>query len=242
MRIYHTPRITAPEWAFDMTSQAHVLIGGTTGAGKSVALASLIKSLLRFTPDECRFCLIDPKGVELIDYDALPHSVGHFCDLDDIAFAVHKAVSIMEERFHIMTARREKQYSGEALYIIIDEYVDLKLAAKLNKKYKAMITDIMRIACKGRAAKIHLVICTQRPTREVIDGGIRACLPCVLALRCASAQESRNLTDKSGAEDLPLHGYGYYMTPSARGLEKVEIPLVEEGEMRMLIEYWRKQA
>ena len=64
MRIYHTPRITAPEWAFDMTSQAHVLIGGTTGAGKSVALASLIKSLLRFTPDECRFCLIDPKGVE----------------------------------------------------------------------------------------------------------------------------------------------------------------------------------
>ena len=242
MKYYTTPKITAPAWAFDMADQAHVLIGGTTGAGKSVALASFIKALLRYTPDEARFCLIDPKGVELVDYDALPHSVGHFCDLDDIAFAIHKAVSIMEERFHIMTARREKQYSGEALYIIIDEYVDLKLAAKHDKRYRGMITNIMRIACKGRAAKVHLVICTQRPTREVIDGGIRACLPCVLALRCASAQESRNLTDKSGAEDLPLHGFAYYMTPSARGIEKVQVPLVEEAEMRSLIEWWRKQA
>jgi len=242
MRVYTTPRITAPAWAFDMADQAHVLIGGTTGSGKSVALASFIKALLRFTPEECRFCLIDPKGVELIDYDALPHSVGHFCDLDDIAFAIHKAADIMAERFRIMTARREKQYSGEALYIIIDEYVDLKLAAKQDKRYRPMITDLMRIACKGRAAKVHLVICTQRPTREIIDGGIRACLPCILTLRCSSAQESRNLMDKSGAEELPLHGFAYYMTPSARGIEKVQVPLVEEAEMRSLIEWWRKQA
>ena len=103
-------------------------------------------------------------------------------------------------------------------------------------------TDFIRIACKGRAAKIHLIICTQRPTREIIDGSIRACLPCVLALRCSSAQESRNLIDRKGAEDLPLHGTGLYLTPSSKDIEEVPVPMVEESEMQALIDWWVKQA
>ena len=242
VKVYTTPRISAPAWQFDAVEQAHILIGGTTGAGKSVALAGIIRSLLRFTPDEVQLVLIDPKGVELIDYDALPHSLGHFCDPYRIQGAISYLADLMEERFQVMARRREKVFSGSAIYVVIDEYVDLKIAAKRDKKLQKTITDIIRIACKGRAAKIHLIICTQRPTREIIDGSIRACLPCVLALRCSSAQESRNLIDRKGAEDLPLHGTGLYLTPSAKDIEEVPVPMVEESEMKALIDWWVKQA
>ena len=237
MKYYTTPKITAPAWQFDAAEQAHMLIGGTTGSGKSVALAGIIRSLLRYTPDECQFLLIDPKGVELMDYDELPHSVGRFCDPAEISRVIHKSVEIMEERFQLMSRRREKSYSGPALYIVIDEYVDIKLrcGAKTEK-------DLVRIACKGRAAKVHLIICTQRPTREYIDGAIRACLPCVLALRCSSAQESRNLLDKKGAEDLPMYGTGLYLTPTSREIQRVPIPMVDDAEMRRLLEHWKWHA
>lgn len=237
VKVYTTPRITAPAWQFDAAKQAHILIGGTTGSGKSVALAGLIRSLLRFTPDECQFLLIDPKGVELIDYEDLPHSVGRFCDPLQIARVIHKSVEIMEERFSGMARRREKVYSGPDLWIVIDEFVDIRLNCPKETRQ-----DIIRIACKGRAAKIHLVICTQRPTREIIDGALRACLPCVLALRCSSAQESRNLLDRKGAEELPRVGSAYYLTPSERDIQRVDIPMVDEGEIRHLIDHWRRQA
>ena len=237
MRIYHTPKITAPAWAFDMTNQAHVLIGGTTGAGKSVALASLIRSLLRFTPDEAQLLLIDPKGVELTDYDELPHSLGRFCDPDEIARVIHGLADLMEDRFRIMRSRKEKQFSGASIFCIIDEYVDIKLLCP-----KQTEKDIIRIACKGRAAGIHLIICAQRPTRKIIDGSIRACLPCVLALRCSSAQESRNLIDRKGAEDLPIYGEALYLTPSAKDIQRVPVPMVDEAEMKRLIEHWKAQA
>lgn len=237
MKIYTTPKITAPAWQFDAAEQAHILIGGTTGSGKSVALAGLIKSLLRFTPDEVQLLLIDPKGVELTDYEPLPHSLGRFCDPDEIARVIDYTVTVMETRFREMRTRREKKYSGSAIYVIIDEYVDIRL--NCPKKTRQ---DIVKIACKGRAAGIHLVICTQRPTREIIDGALRACLPCVLALRCSSAQESRNLLDRKGAEDLPLFGYGLYMTPSAREIQRVPIPFVSDEEVASLVNHWKNQV
>lgn len=237
MKYYTTPKISAYEWQFDAASQPHLLIGGTTGSGKSVALAGIIRSLLRFTPDEAQFLLIDPKGVELTDYDELPHSLGRFCDPDEIANVIHGLADLMEDRFRIMRGRKEKQFSGASIFCIIDEYVDIKLLCP-----KQTEKDIIRIACKGRAAGIHLIICTQRPTREIIDGAIRACLPCVLALRCSSAQESRNLIDQRGAEDLPLHGEALYLTPSAKDIQRVPVPMVDEEEMKRLIEHWKRQA
>ncbi len=237
MKFYTTPKISAYEWQFDAASQPHILIGGTTGSGKSVALAGIIRSLLRFTPDEAQFLLIDPKGVELTDYDELPHSLGRFCDPDEIARVIHGLATLMEDRFRIMRSRKEKQFSGASIYCIIDESVDIKLLCP-----KQTEKDIIRIACKGRAAGIHLIICTQRPTREIIEGSIRACLPCVLALRCSSAQESRNLIDQRGAEDLPLHGEALYLTPSAKDIQRVPVPMVDEAEMKRLIEHWKAQA
>ena len=96
MKYYTTPKISAYEWQFDAASQPHLLIGGTTGSGKSVALAGIIRSLLRFTPDEAQLLLIDPKGVELTDYDELPHSLGRFCNPDEIARVIHGLADLMD--------------------------------------------------------------------------------------------------------------------------------------------------
>ena len=116
MKYYTTPKIRADEWQFDAASQPHILIGGTTGSGKSVALAGIIRSLLRFTPDEAQFLLIDPKGVELADYDELPHSLGRYCDPDEIARVIHGLADLMEDRFRIMRGRKEKTFSGASIF------------------------------------------------------------------------------------------------------------------------------
>ena len=237
MKYYTTPEITAPTWQFDITNQPHVLIGGTTGSGKSVALNGVLRSLMRFTPDEIQLVLIDPKGVELADWEAVPHTLGRFCDPGEIANAIHTMAEYMENRFKRMKESGLKRWDGADVYIVIDEYVDIRLNCS-----KEVRQDIIRIACKGRAAGIHLIVCTQRPTRDIIDGALRACLPCILALRCAAAQESRNLVGKNGAEELPLHGTGLYLTPSARGIQKVPVPMIDDEEVQRVINHWKVQA
>jgi len=235
-KIYTTPEISFPQYYADLTSQPHALIGGTTGSGKSVTLNGVLRSLMRFTPSEVGLVLIDPKGVELADWDRVPHSLGRFCDPEEIARIIAYCVDFMEQRFAWMKAANVKRHPGADIYIVIDEYVDIRLRCPKQTRQ-----DITRIACKGRAAGIHLIVCTQRPTREIIDGSLRACLPCVLALRTNSGQESRNLIDVKGAEDLPLHGEALYMTPSAKGITRVEVPFYDDAEIERIVRFWERQ-
>ena len=236
METYTTPELTFPRFYADMAAQAHVLIGGTTGAGKSVALNGFLRSLMRFTPDEAQLALIDPKGVELQDWERVPHTVARFIDPDEIAGGLEYIAEYMETRFRRMRQEGLKKWPGAALYVVIDEYVDIRLNTP-----KAAQNAVIRIACKGRAAGIHLIVCTQRPTREIIPGGLRACLPAILALRCSNTQESRNLLDQNGAEKLPHHGTGLYLTPAAVGIQKVEIPFYPDADLDAVIRSWEKQ-
>lgn len=236
MLTYTTPELTFPRYFADLAQQAHVLIGGTTGAGKSTALNGFLRSLMRFTPDELQLVLIDPKAVELQDWQRVPHTVARWISPEEITAGLKCAADYMEKRFKQMQADHVKRWQGPELYIIIDEYIDIKLRAEKAQR------DIIRIACKGRAAGIHLIICTQRPTRQIIDGTIRACLPAVLALRCSNAQESRNLIDQSGAEKLPRYGSGLYLTPSAVGIQRVEIPYYSPEDIERVISFWEKQT
>lgn len=235
MLTYTTPELTFPRFYADMAAQSHVLIGGTTGAGKSTALNGFLRSLMRFTPDEVQLVLIDPKGVELMDWQRVPHTLARFITPAEITRGLEFLAGYMEDRFKRMQAEKLKRWTGPDIYIIIDEYIDIKLRAEKAQR------DIIRIACKGRAAGIHLIICTQRPTRQIIDGTIRACLPAVLALRCSNAQESRNLIDQSGAEKLPRYGSGLYLTPSAVGIQRVEIPYYSPEDIERVISFWEKQ-
>lgn len=236
MKYYTTPETTAPRWMFALADQPHVLIGGTTGSGKSVALSGFLRSLMRFTPDEAKLVLIDPKGVELVDWDRVPHSLGHFCDPHDIERVLADMVDTMEGRFCAMRDRREKSFRGADVYIVIDEYVDIRLNCSKEARQ-----NLIKIACKGRAARIHLIICTQRPTREIIDGSLRACIPCTLALRCSCPQESRNLIDVRGAEALPLHGEALLRIPTDADLVRVTIPMTDDEEIASCIAAWEAQ-
>ena len=235
-KVYTTPELSFPAYYADLTAQPHALIGGTTGSGKSVTLNGVLRSLMRFTPDEVGLLLIDPKGVELADWERVPHSLGRFCDPEEISAVIAYAVDFMEQRFTTMKRSGLKRFPGADIYIVIDEYVDIRLRCPKQTRQ-----DITRIACKGRAAGIHLIVCTQRPTREIIDGSLRACLPCVLALRTNSGQESRNLIDIRGAEDLPLHGEALYMTPSAKGIQRVEVPFYDDAEIERIVSFWDRQ-
>ena len=237
MRYWITPNMkNIPNWHIDIEKQPHILIGGTTGAGKSVALNGLMFTLMRKAPCDVQFLLIDPKGVELVDYKALPHTIGHFVEIDEIERAIFWASAEMDRRFKEMAVQGIKKSTRADVYIVIDEYVDLKLQCS-----KQALKELARISAKGRASKVHIILCTQRPTRDVIDGTIKANFVTVLALRTHDAQESRNLIGVRGCEDLPLHGEAYYDTPSVKGLVKVKIPLIGEETIKSLVEYWRKQ-
>ena len=220
----------------DMEKQPHILIGGTTGAGKSVALNGFLFNLLGNAPSQTELVLIDPKGVELLDYKELPHTLGHFVEIEEIERAIFSVGAEMDSRFRVMAEMGVKVSTAPDLYMIIDEYVDLKLMCN-----NRAIRELARISAKGRASKVHIVLCTQRPTREVIDGTIKANFVTVLALRTHDAQESRNLIGVKGCEDLPLHGEAYYDTPSVKGLVKVKIPFVSEETINTLVEYWLRQ-
>lgn len=236
MKYYTTPETTAPRWMFALADQPHVLIGGTTGSGKSVALNGFLRSLMRFTPGEAQLLLIDPKGVELADWDRVPHSIGHFCEVDEIERVIAYMVDVMEGRFRDMKERHLKMFTGPDVYVVIDEYVDIRLNCSKETRQ-----NLVKIACKGRAARIHLIICTQRPTREIIDGSLRACIPCTLALRCSCPQESRNLIDVRGAEALPLHGEALLRIPTDADLVRVTIPMTDDEEIASCIAAWEAQ-
>ncbi len=237
METWKKPTITAPGWAWDMQEQPHVLIAGTTGAGKSTALNTFLVSLLHNAPTETRLILIDPKGVELLDYAPLPHTIVHARTIPAINSAITQAAAIMDARFLQMQSTGMKRYPGPDIYLIIDEYVDIKLLAGPGAE-----KQLIRIAAKGRAAKIHIILCTQRPTRDIINGAIKANFPAVLALRTHDKQESRNLIGTSGCEMLPRYGVAYYDTPTETELIQVNIPMIPEAVTRQIIAGWMAQA
>lgn len=219
--------------------QAHTLIAGTTGSGKSVMVSNLIRAIMfRFPqnmPGGAELILIDPKRVELAQYKPLPHTFLYASEPEEMYLALQGALTLVELRFKDMQARGERLYTGSDVYIIIDELADL-----LTTDKKRILPILQRIGQIGRAARVHLICCTQCPTAQILSTQLKVNFDSILALRTRSAQDSRNIIGISGAEKLPKYGKGIYQSPEEMHPWEVSIPLYDD--IPGLIEWWLAQV
>ncbi len=232
----------------DLAKLTHLLIAGTTGSGKSVCMNSLIISLLyKSSPDEVRLVMIDPKMVELGVYNGIPHlEVPVVTDPKKAAGALHKVVMEMEDRYRRFMERHVRDiFSYNAalanepdtpkmpqMVVIIDELADLMLVAA-----KEVEESICRIAQKARAAGIHLVIATQRPSADVITGLMKANIPSRIAFAVASQLESRIILDTMGAEKLVGRGDMLLFPLGAPKPSRVQGCLISSGEVEEVVKF-----
>lgn len=234
LKRWKTPGGTAAAACVDMLKQPHLLIAGSTGSGKSVLINTLIYTALYAAPHKAQFILIDPKRVELIDYARLPHTISYSTEPVEIAAALNYSIDLMESRYKKMQRKRQKKSDEGNVYIIIDEFADLMTTQK-----KQTLPALIRLAQLGRAANIHLILATQRPTKDIITGQIKVNIDARVALRCPTAQDSRNIINTKGAENLPRYGYGYYL--NANGCELIAIPLTPPEDLTNRIKWWTSQ-
>lgn len=237
---------------FDIVKMPHLLVAGTTGSGKSVCINSIIMSLLyKAKPDEVKLILIDPKTVEFSIYREIPHLMAPIlCDAKRAAAALNLAVLEMEKRFQMIREvgvrdiagynaitgndRYEHPYMPQ-LVIIIDELADLMMTAKDEVE-----TSICRLAQKARAAGIHLIIGTQRPSVDVITGLIKANIPSRIAFTVMSQVDSRTILDVAGAEKLIGRGDMLYMPIGSPKPLRVQGAFVSDDEVERVVEYVRR--
>lgn len=231
---YITPGGSTYDIYTDALRQPHLLIAGATGSGKSVIVNALIHAaLLRLPggPDGARLILIDPKRVELSQWRDMPHTEKYASEPDEMREALDMAMQITEKRFRQLQRQERKKYSGPDLYIIIDEFADL-----MTTQRKAITPTIQRLAQLGRAARVHLIIATQCPLRQIIQTEIKCNFDSRFGLRTRSAQDSRNIIERAGLERLPRYGQAVYMTPEGESL--YNIPMIPDTELARVAAWW----
>jgi len=247
----------------DLAGMPHVLIAGSTGSGKSVAINAMIMSLLfRTTPAQVRLILVDPKRVELGMYEGIPHLFTPIITEAKLAAnALRNAVREMERRLKLLASRSVRnidQYntklseSGMAslftdageeetplpyIVIIIDELADLMMLDRANVE-----ESITRLAQMARAVGIHLILATQRPSVDVITGLIKANVPTRISFRLASKVDSRTIIDDNGAESLLGRGDMLFRPPGTSRLMRLHAPYVSEKETAAVVDFWKAQG
>jgi S-DNA-T family DNA segregation ATPase FtsK/SpoIIIE len=237
--------------AADLAKMPHLLIAGATGSGKSVMVNALITSLLvRATPDEVRLILVDPKRVELADYNGMPHLlVPVITEADRARAALKWAVAEMETRYRRFagaTARNIASYNETRvdpadrlpyIVIIVDELADLMM-----RDGRTVEDPIVRLAQKARATGIHLVLATQRPSVNVVTGLIKANFPSRIAFAMASQIDSRTILDAPGAEDLIGRGDMLFQPSDLPRPIRLQGVFVSDKEIRAVTAHWRAEA
>ncbi len=260
----------------DLAKMPHLLVAGTTGSGKSVALnAMLLSFLFKATPEDVRLIMIDPKMLELSVYDGIPHLLAPvITDMKEAANGLRWCVAEMERRYKLMATmgvrnlegcnRKIKQAikDGEPLkdplwvipdgvenkqapelstlpyiVVVVDEFADMMMI--VGKKVEELIA---RIAQKARAAGIHLILATQRPSVDVITGLIKANIPTRIGLQVSSRIDSRTILDQGGAEQLLGHGDMLYLPPGAGVPIRVHGAFVADEEVHRVVKDWAKRA
>lgn len=215
----------------DMLEQAHLLIAGATGSGKSVIVNEIVHTGLLHTPNDVKFIFIDPKRVELAAYRKLPHTIGYASEPQEMVDLLNGTLNMIESRYKEMQKKGQKKYDGSDVYVIIDELADLMTTQK--KKVQPLIQRICQI---GRAAKVHMIACTQSPIAKVIPTEIKVNFDSRIGLRTSCAQDSRNILGANGCEELPLYGTGYYK--KSTGITKVKFNMMPESEHQRVIDWW----
>ncbi|MCF7790958.1 MAG: DNA translocase FtsK [Victivallales bacterium] len=244
----------------DLARAPHLLIAGATGSGKSVCVNTLLMSLLyKYTPEELRLIMVDPKVVEFEMYKKLPHLITPIVnEPKKVPLALRWAINEMEKRYRILARARVKNIQGynkrdkskqildednnplpdkiPYIVIIIDELADIIMAAKAEVE-----TSIARIAQKARAVGIHLVLATQRPSVQIITGVIKANLPTRIAFRVTSVTDSRVILDHKGAESLLGRGDMLFIPPGSAKLERIQGAMLDDAELERTVEYCAEQ-
>ncbi len=258
----------------DITRMPHVLVAGTTGSGKSVALNAMILSLVyKATPDQVRLVMIDPKMLELSVYEGIPHLLAPVVtDMKEAANALRWCVAEMERRYRLMATLGVRNLAGfnkkikegidkgnplidplwkpalpdveeetplleplPYIVVVIDEFADLMMI--VGKKIEELIA---RLAQKARAAGVHLVLATQRPSVDVITGLIKANIPARIAFQVSSRVDSRTILDQMGAEQLLGHGDMLYLPPGSALPERIHGAFVGDREVHAVTKYLRQ--
>jgi S-DNA-T family DNA segregation ATPase FtsK/SpoIIIE len=246
----------------DLAGMPHLLIAGSTGAGKSVAINAFIMSILyKATPDQVRLILVDPKRLELGNYEGVPHLYTPIITEPKLAAnALRNAVREMERRLKLLAAKSVRnidQYNRlfdnggtpslfeeesddkpiPYIVIIIDELADLMMLDSSNVE-----ESITRLAQMARAVGIHLVLATQRPSVDVITGLIKANFPARISFRVATKVDSRTILDANGAEALLGKGDMLYLPSGSARVHRLHAPLVTEKEIAAVVEFWKAQG
>nr|WP_229238260.1 DNA translocase FtsK [Dyella amyloliquefaciens] len=260
----------------DLAKMPHLLVAGTTGSGKSVAVNAMVLSLLyKSSPKDVRMIMIDPKMLELSVYEGIPHLLAPVVtDMKEAANALRWCVAEMERRYKLMAAVGVRNLAGfnkkvkeaenagqplldplfrpnpempnlaaeplEPLYhivIIIDEFADMMMI--VGKKVEELIA---RLAQKARAAGVHLILATQRPSVDVITGLIKANIPTRIAFQVSSKIDSRTILDQSGAETLLGHGDMLYLPPGTATPDRVHGAFVDDHEVHNVVNWLRAQG
>ena len=231
----------------DLASMPHLLIAGTTGSGKSVCINTIILSLLyRHTPDKCKFILIDPKMLELSTYEGIPHLLCPvITEAKKAASVLGWVVKEMENRYRLMTKEGVRNIDGynakhtlamPYIVVVVDEMSDLMLVAG-----KEIENYIQKLSQMARAAGIHIIMATQRPSVDVITGTIKANFPTRISFQVTSKIDSRTILGEQGAEQLLGKGDMLYMS-SANKIVRIHAPFVSETEIEKVNNYLRSQA
>lgn len=238
---YRTPAGTVYSPFLRLADRPHLLIAGATGSGKSVALNGIIHSLLmKNSPFDVQFVLIDPKKVELVQYSKLPHTARYASEHPDIVRALTWAVDETDRRFSEMSAAGAKEYRGPHLYVIVDELADLMVSIK-----KETLPLLQRLAQIGRAARVHVIACSQNIMAQTIPTVLRCNFSTILGLRTCNPQQSRFLINTTGCEMLPdpkREGKGYGYLRDGADLEKLMIYKYPEKEIENAISWWTTSA
>ncbi|MGM0453119.1 MAG: DNA translocase FtsK [Thermodesulfobacteriota bacterium] len=242
----------------DLATMPHLLIAGATGTGKSVALNTMITSLLcKATPDETKFIMIDPKRIELSTYDGIPHLIAPVVtDMKKATNALFWAVREMERRYQLLSEKRvrnisqynkkidkQKPAEGEEppeklpyIVLIIDELADLMMVSSRDVE-----VSLTRLAQMARAAGIHMIIATQRPSVDVLTGLIKANFPTRMSFQVSSKTDSRTIMDTNGAETLLGNGDMLFLPPGTAKLQRIHGAYVSEEEVNKIIEFLKAQ-
>ena len=224
-----------------LADRPHLLIAGATGSGKSVALNGIITSLLMTeSPFHCQFVLIDPKKVELMQYERLPHTARYASEHQDIVRSLQWSVEETDRRFTCMQRDGIKEYNGPHLYVVIDELADLMVSLK-----KETLPLLQRLAQVGRAARVHVIACSQNVLAVTIPTVLKCNFSTILGLRTCNAQQSRFLISETGCERLPdpkREGKGYGYLRDGADLDKMMIYKYPDEDINKVINWWTSSA
>ncbi|MBO41887.1 MAG: DNA translocase FtsK [Pelagibacteraceae bacterium] len=231
----------------DLSSMPHLLIAGTTGSGKSICINTIILSLLyKHTPEKCKFILIDPKMLELSTYEAIPHLLCPvITEAKKAASVLGWVVKEMESRYRLMTKEGVRNIDGynnkhklpmPYIVVIVDEMSDLMLVAG-----KEIENYVQKLSQMARAAGIHIIMATQRPSVDVITGTIKANFPTRISFQVSSKIDSRTVIGEQGAEQLLGKGDMLYMS-SANKIVRIHAPYVSENEIEKINNFLRSQS